>query len=172
MKDAADIGTRLELFVDDWLIDRLDGATRVLHSPVPQDVALVCNAPWEGNTSKQITVSRDGDLYRMYYRGSQADYTPSEITGRHEVTCYAESTDGINWEKPSLGLVEFEGSRDNNIIWDRSGSHNFMPFRDANPDCDPDARYKAVGGTGGGLHAFKSADGIRWSLMTDERGDH
>ena len=169
MKGLADIGSRLELFVDDWLIDRLDGAERVLHSPVPQDVALVCDAPWEGNSSKQVTVFEDGGLYRMYYRGSQVDYAPGEMTDRHQVTCYAESADGIRWEKPSLGLVEFDGSTDNNIVWDGPGSHNFMPFKDANPDREADALYKAVGGVRGGLYAFKSADGIRWSLMTDER---
>ena len=64
----------------------------------------------------------DGGLYRMYYRGSQVDYTPGEMTNHHQVTCYAESADGIRWEKPSLGLVEFEGSKDNNIIWDGTGS--------------------------------------------------
>ena len=169
MKDLANIGSRLELFVDDWLIDRMDGVERVLHSPVPQDVALLCDAPWEGNSSKQVTVFEDGGLYRMYYRGSQVDYTPGEMTNHHQVTCYAESADGIRWKKPSLGLVEFDGSTDNNIIWDGPGSHNFMPFKDQNPDCEADAAYKAVGGVRSGLHAFKSADGIRWSLMTDER---
>ncbi len=151
------------------MIDRLDGAARVLHSPVPQDVALACDSPWEGNSSKQVTVFKDDDLYRMYYRGSQVDYTPGEMTNRHEFTCYAESADGIRWEKPSLGLVEFEGSKDNNIVLDHSASHNFMPFKDANPDCEPDAGYKAVGGTRTGLYAFKSADGIRWSRMSAER---
>ena len=66
------------------MIDRLDGAARVLHSPVPQDVALACDSPWEGNSSKQVTVFKDCDLYRMYYRGSQVDYTPGEMTNRHE----------------------------------------------------------------------------------------
>jgi hypothetical protein len=52
------------------------------------------------------------------------------------------------------------------------GTHNFTPFQDANPDCPDDARYKAFGRGHGeakrGLYAFKSADGIRWSLMSDE----
>ena len=38
MTDAIDIGSRLELFVDDHVVDRLSEATRTIHRPVPQDV--------------------------------------------------------------------------------------------------------------------------------------
>ena len=169
MKEVADIGSRLELFVDDWLIDRIDGAALTLHRPVPQDVALVSDRPWEGNDIGYVTVFKDGDLYRMYYRGSLTDYTPGEIISHHMVVCYAESGDGINWERPSLGLVEFQGSKDNNIIWDGVGSSTFAVLKDANPDCEPDARYKALAASrSDGLHAFKSSDGVHWSFMTDE----
>ena len=175
MKESTiDIGSRLELFVDDYLIDRLVGANLTMHRPTPQDVALRFDRPWEGNSCNYITLIKDGDVYRMYYRGSQVDYTQGAMTDRHTVVCYAESSDGISWERPSLGLVEFQGSRDNNIIWDRDGSHNFAPFKDTNPDCDPDARYRALargkrepGQQAKGLHAYKSSDGIHWSLMTD-----
>ena len=126
MKDLANIGSRLELFVDDWLIDRLHGAERVLHSPVPQDVALVCDAPWEGNSSKQVTVFEDGGLYRMYYRGSQVDYTPGEMTNHHQVTCYAESADGIRWKEavPRSGGVRRLDRQSNRLSPDRLGPSN------------------------------------------------
>ena len=110
----------------------------------------------------------------MYYRGMQVDYTQSDMTIQHKNVCYAESTDGINWERPSLGLVEFAGSTDNNIIWDGVGSTTFAVFKDANPDCEPDAKFKALAsgrdkdGKRNGLHAFKSQDGVRWSMMTDD----
>lgn len=168
MKALYDIGSQLELFVDDWLIDRLDRAARVLHNPTPQEVSISCDNPWEGNSSKQVTVFKDRDIYRMYYRGSQVDYTQGSIENRHEVSCYAESLDGIQWIKPSLGLVEFAGSSANNIILHGPESHNFMPFIDGNPDTDITAVYKAVGGSKRGLYALKSADGINWSRMADE----
>ncbi|WP_240928387.1 hypothetical protein [Thalassoroseus pseudoceratinae] len=101
----------------------------------------------------------------MYYRGSQH---PAGKSATHQVVCYAESSDGINWTKPNLGLVEFDGSKENNIIWDGVGSHNFAPFNDSNPLASPDAAYKALGVGKGGLYAFKSADGVRWSLMSDK----
>jgi hypothetical protein len=174
-ESAIDIGSRLELFVDEYLIDRLAGATLTIHRPSPQNVVLRFDRPWEGNACGYVSVFKDGDTYRMYYRSCQVDYTQGAMTVRHTVVGYAESSDGINWERPSLGLVEFEGSRDNNIIWDGVGSSTFVVFQDANPDCEPDARYKALAAAkevpekhAGGLHALKSADGVRWSMMTDE----
>ncbi len=68
--DAIHIGSRLELFVDDWLIDRLSGAERRLHHPVPQEVAMVFDRPWEGNGCATFTCLRDSGLYRMYYVAS------------------------------------------------------------------------------------------------------
>ena len=48
-------------------------------------------------------------------------------------TGYAESTDGINWEKPELGIIDFEGSKTNNLVWNGPG-WNMSPFKDPNPD--------------------------------------
>jgi len=166
------VGSRLELFVDHYLIDSLSGqATLLLHKPEPQEVVLVTDAPWEGNTSAYYAIFQDGDLYRMYYRGSHWDRQQRKAP-HPEVTCYAESRDGIHWTKPALGLFEFEGSKKNNIVWDGVGSHNFTPFKDPNPACPPEARYKALGrGSRGykrGLYAFQSPDGIHWKLMSEE----
>ena len=113
---------------------------------------------------------RDGDLYRLYYRGSQLEVTDGKLKAGGEDYCYAESRDGIHFTKPNLGLHEFDGSKDNNIFWAGVGSHNFAPFLDTNPDCPPESRFKALGGTAkeGGLFAFQSADGIHWSLMREE----
>jgi len=85
-----------------------------------------------------------------------------------EVYCYAESRDGIKFTKPNLGLHAFKGSKQNNIIWTGVGTHNFAPFLDTRPGCPSDERFKALGGLAsqGGLFAFRSADGIRWSLMS------
>lgn len=166
---AIDIGNRRELFVDDFLIGELKGAERRLHHPNPREVAIVHDEPWEGNISYYHTVFRDGDLYRMYYRGghSGAREDHPEATG-HQVVCYAESRDGKVWTKPELGLHEFAGSKGNNIIWTGIGVHNFVPFKDSNPACRPDARYKAIGHGQGGLYVFQSPDAIHWSLIKDE----
>ena len=64
------IGSRRELFVDDYLIDILDGTTLKLHEPSSAGVALTYEEPWEDWVCSYTTVLRDGDLYRMYYRGA------------------------------------------------------------------------------------------------------
>lgn len=48
-------------------------------------------------------------------------------------SAHAESQDGIHWEKPDLGIIEFDGSRDSNLVWMGPGA-NMAPFRDDNPD--------------------------------------
>lgn len=167
------IGSRRELFVDTLLIASMTGSARLrMHHPIPREVAIVHDAPWEGTGSGYHTVFQDGDLYRMYYRGWHLDVSDGKLsTNRHKpYYCYAESTDGIHWTRPELGIVEFEGSKKNNIILDGVGVHNFTPFKDENPNCPPAAKYKGLGGikSEGGLFAFQSADGIHWSLMNEE----
>jgi hypothetical protein len=135
--EPLDIDSRLELFVDEFLIDQMSGDLhQQLHEPTPQEVALVTDAPWEGNTSAYFTVFQDGDLYRMYYRGSHAD-DGAASSAHPEFTCYAESRDGIRWTKPELGIVEYQGSKENNIILEGLGAHCFVAFKDDNPDCPP-----------------------------------
>jgi len=168
--DPIGIHSRRELFVDDYLIDRMEGVELRMHKPTPRGVVIVHDESWEGNSCGYHTIFRDGDLYRMYYKAAaqvlQGEPAPHRLLG-----CYAESSDGIHWKKPNLGLFEFHGSKDNNIVWDGPGSHDFTPFLDPNPDCSPDAKYKAVanaGGVGGGLLAFKSIDGIHWSRLVNK----
>ena len=162
-----DLASRRELFVDDFLIDKSHDLSHQLHKPVARDVAITCNAPWEGNTSAYFTLLTDGELYRMYYRASHFDEVAKK--GAHpEFTCYAESRDGIHWTKPELGLVEFQGSKQNNIILAGEGTHNFTPFLDNNPACAADARYKGLAGDTKGLKAYKSADGMHWTLMQEK----
>ncbi|MDA1053975.1 MAG: hypothetical protein O3C40_26295 [Planctomycetota bacterium] len=170
--EPLNIGSRLELFVDDYAIDKLEGeATLHLHRPQPHEVVLVTDKPWEGNTSAYYTIFRDGDLFRAYYRGSHWDEVGKKAT-HPEVVCYAESKDGVHWTKPELGLFEFNGSKQNNIVWDGIGTHCFAAFKDTNPDCAADARYKGIARgrpTGKkGLYIFKSPDGIHWSRIKDE----
>lgn len=170
-----DIGTRLEMMVDDHLVARLGGGARQrLNSPVPRDIALRLDAPWEGNAGGGFTVFEDGDRYRMYYRGQDFVYRNKQLASPSgKYICYAESADGIHWEKPELGLVEYDGSRQNNILLDAAEILNgmFSPFRDGNPACAAEARYKAFAlmqkGDARGLWAYGSPDGIHWSAMSD-----
>jgi hypothetical protein len=165
---AVSTGDRRELFVDRLLVDRLDGAELMLHAPQPREVVVKFDRPWEGPFVGYITVMQDDDRLRLYYRGRpKAGSDGSD----DEVTCYAESRDGVHWEKPHLRLYEVAGTLDNNVVLANAtpASHNFCPFKDANPDCPADARYKALGGISrSGLIAFVSADAIRWRKLQDK----
>jgi len=165
-------GTQRELFIDGHMIEKMTGDVRQqLQLPEPKEVVLTTDAPWEGNTCAYYTIFRDGDLFRMYYRGSHWDTSKKKATHR-EVTCYAESRDGVNWVKPNLGLFEFNGSKDNNIVLDGLGTHCFVAFKDENPNARPEARYRGVsrgwplGKTG--LYIYESPDGIRWKMTQSE----
>ncbi len=178
--EPIDVGSRRELFVEDTLIDTLAGGAELrLHYPEPQEIALVHDAPWEGSGSGYHSVFRDGDKYRLYYKAWHLDLSDGKLkTNAHPLfCCYAESDDGVHWRKPDLGIVEFQGSKANNICI-ASGTYGPLKvdaghpavFKDENPDCPADAQYKAILRSRGprGLLVFKSADGLHWSPMCDE----
>ena len=165
------IGSRLELFTDDTLIEKMEGTNLRLHQPTPREVVLVHSEPWEGNSCNYYTVFQDGDLYRMYYRGGE-QALKGDPPPRPPVVCYAESADGIHWQKPELGLAELEGAKANNIVYDGPCAEAFIPFKDANPACHLAARYKAIAAGRDkkkhpALFGFQSPDGMHWSLMSD-----
>jgi len=92
---AVDIGDRLELFVDEHLVDRLEGDARLhLHTPKGREVVLTHDKAWEDSSMAYFAAFLDGDLYRMYYRSFHHG-TGEEAHG--EPMCYAESKNGILW---------------------------------------------------------------------------
>lgn len=161
------IGSRLELFVDHFLIDKLNGTQLQLHTPRDEGVALKFDAPWEGGFSGYVSIVSLGDhKLRAYYRGKPV---ANKDGSADEVTCCAESTDGIHWTRPDVGAYEVQGTRKNNVVLmnANTSAHNFSPFLDERPGVADDERFKALGGTmeSGGLVAWKSADGLHWRKM-------
>lgn len=161
-----ELAERREPFLDRYLIASLRGVELKLHEPRDEGVVLHFDEPWEGPFSAYCTMLRDGERYRLYYRGTPA----TKMAGIREVTCVAESDDGKHWTKPKLGLVEWAGSRSNNIVLAVNDlSHNFSPMLDGNPLIAPDERYKALGGTlKTGLIAFTSPDGLHWKKRREK----
>lgn len=163
--DVVEIGSRLELFVDRYLVGQTGNISFELNHPIDAGEVLRFDKPWEGAFAGYCTVIRDGELYRLYYRGlpeARADGSNSETT------CLAESRDGITWTKPELGLFTVHGTRRNNVILADQApfSHNFSPMLDSRRGVPAAERYKALAGTKKtGLFAFVSADGVRWTKM-------
>jgi hypothetical protein len=139
------------LFLDDYHIEHVEGLVRTMHKPAKRGAVLRPDRPWEGD-SPQIRSApvwdHDSKLYKMWY-------------ARH---CYAESEDGINWRKPSLGLVDYNGSRDNNLISTPGGASLWLALRDP-VDPDPQRRYKGLLAEAGPLQPAASADGVRWRAL-------
>jgi len=159
-----EVGDRLQLFLDEQLIESKQHLELKLHEPRRAEICIQKDRPWEDSTLYDPVVMLDEGLYRMWYR---ADFnTPPFYTG------YAESQDGVHWHKPILGLFEFEGSKDNNIVW--VGNHHVAGgnpstlsiFKDLKPGVSAEERYKATGvAHGGGLQGMVSPDGLRWKLL-------
>jgi hypothetical protein len=167
-EDPYDIGSRRELFLDRWLIDRLDGTELRLQRPIEREPVLTLDRPWEGAFCGYFTVIKDGTDYHLYYRGSPS----AGADGNNgEVTCYAHSTDGIRWERPNLGFYEVAGTKANNVLLAGQApfSHNFCPFLDAQPNVPRSERFKAIAGTrDSGLVGFVSPDGAKWKRLRQE----
>ncbi len=193
-QEPVDIGTRLELFVDDLLIGEMKDTNRKLHSPT-----LLKSSGKARPFGHYATVLKSEAGYQLYYRGDAIPGMHWKKDGwgpyhANEVTEYAESKDGYNWTEPNLGLYEYPGMPEGNVIV--SGefliTHNFTPFIDNRPGVPKEQRYKAIGGGKypedswalwsekdtraklrekhgpGGLYGFVSPDGIHWKRIQQE----
>jgi hypothetical protein len=109
-----------QLFVDDHVIDVTRDLTRSLHQPQrhPENPILVGDEPWEYWTAypngRAVIYDEEENCFKMWYLSALVDEEYAQNI--HYRVLYAESEDGIHWEKPNLGLVEWEGSTDNNLL--------------------------------------------------------
>ena len=137
-RDAVDIGSEKQLFIDDALIAEAENVTLTMNPPRKTgERCIVADKPWESHrVCAYNTVIEDG-VYKMWYDAIAQDGS--------RWLCYATSTDGVHWEKPDLGLVEFDGSKANNIVFppERRGHEPGCVFIDTNPDC-PTGRARHV----------------------------
>lgn len=165
---VAQLGDRRQLMADRTIVAVLKNAMLRLGNPVPRETAIAADQPWEGFAIEVSAMFYEDGMYRMLY----SDVDPDSGTEDHGFECLALSKDGVVWGKPSLGLVDFRGSKQNNIVADPSG-HFIAPnyvFYDPRPSTPSDERVKAIvmregdrrpGGEGKGLRAtiWASSDG-------------
>lgn len=164
---VASIGSRRELFVDQALIERLDGVRLEIGRPQGAGVAIAYDKPWEGVFAFYTTIIPDGDKFRMYYRGASSE------PGYRYAICYAESPDGIHWNKPDLGLIAIHGSTANNVVLHENQA--LAPFLDTRPGVPAAERFKGnafvesrFGAKEAGLLGYVSADGLHWAPLGTE----
>ena len=150
-------GGHRQLFIDNYVVEHSEHLTRTLHQPVrePANPVIRPDRPWERRIG-YASVIRDEEqqCYRAWYAGDAG-------------TAYAESEDGLTWNKPRVGLLEWDGSTDNNLVTPPIESGTF--FRDE-ADLDPDRRYKCLGLLNEpryGLYVGFSADGKSWRFRPE-----
>ena len=123
---------------------------------------LKADRPWEDYCVGYCQVIRRGDVWHMWYASFDHDYQ-GDVDG---MLCYARSADGVKWEKPNLGLVEYGGKTDNNILV-RRGMHGHSVFVDE--AAPPDERFRMVFvdlvGNGWMVFGATSADGLKWKKI-------
>lgn len=158
------------LFADDSGIRTRDGVVRVVHSARTRVLpVLVPETPWEGERVYVYgSVYRDeqGGGYRMWYQSrpqlegvQHRDRAPSLRGGGADLVLYATSPDGVHWHRPSLGLHAFDGSADNNIVFNL---HSPAVLVDRFEQ-DSGKRYKMIGSTLKGYRVAHSPDGLNWT---------
>jgi len=170
---------RRELFVDGVLVDQLSpDASLRLHHPAPREVVFRFDRPWEGNFGacfQPISIFRHEGRIFMYYKGANLPGNAEPSTIKYNLrdrsisqnSCLAFSTDGIHFERAKAGHIPYEGSTDNNIVWDGPGY--FTPFLDLRPGTPEQQRFKAISGhERRGLGAYVSADGFKWELLSPD----
>ena len=120
------------------------------------------------------SIIREGGKFRMWYVAFDDD-TKNKIASARWRAAYADSDDGVKWFKPNLGLVEFGGNKNNNLILTDPAPLGFVNLKVlADPeDPNPERRYKISAHVYfrhhtrlGTLAPFASADGLRWKLLT------
>jgi len=160
------------LFDDAWIAEARGVVRRWLPASVNPDPVLRPDKPWEGRAlvlyGSVLPDSASG--YRMYY----SCFRPGE---GHAAMMLATSPDGLHWEKPELGLVEYQGRRGTNlmtpperpfdspsVIFDAADPQ--FPYKMACYQSDPASPSPPESG---GMYAWRSHDGLRWQVIPGRR---
>ena len=160
------------LFVDDYIIADKQDVVRTYHAFERHagNPVMVADKPWEGAAVYvygAVLPAESGSGYRMWYHSWAGEYR----------MLYATSRDGLEWVKPELGLVEYDGSKKNNILFRRTRENHNPQVIHTPWESDPQRRYKMMyfeygrtppNYTVTGYRGACSPDGIHWTDVSSE----
>ena len=175
-----DIGHELQLFLNrDAYADRWDVFERI-NEPQrhPANPVLVPDQPWEYAIGlPNVLYDEDGGIFRMWYANydTSRSTTATDLTGHRRIPymmSYAESADGVHWNKPLFDRVPYVGHDRTNIVFTgvstvqefhvlmtpehlRSHGRYMVWYRDVEPPAAP------------GVYIAYSDDGIAWQQHGD-----
>ena len=150
---------------------RITPATKHPNNPIIDDC----------HSAQTVLREKDG-TFRMWYVSRRR--IPGHTGSAREYTLrYAESADGVTWTFPNLGLKEFDGTRDNNVVLkandiDATGRKitekqglvcgNFCILdRASGPAPHTRGRFTALYSRGAELCFAFSEDGLRWTAYPE-----
>jgi hypothetical protein len=165
------IGSQKQLLIDDYVVERLEGVQQRLH-PAIKDVANPILAPDHPDQDMflvgfgNVLYDDEEHIYKMWYLRWDRLWNCEDTHYR-----YAISQDGLSWEQPALGLVEFNGTRENNVILRGPTALRMVDGGNVikdHHDPDPTRRYKMLNWSANergeqGVCVFFSPDGVHWS---------
>ncbi|HEY5314210.1 MAG TPA: hypothetical protein VIK18_16880 [Pirellulales bacterium] len=163
--DAVEIGSARQLFLDDRLVDlgKTRGIARTLNQPECIRRVLQPDQPWEAlGFIFYCSVVDDGGTAKLYYGSYDAE--------KKKHFCLATSRDGLTWQRPELGVQEFQGSTQNNLLAPEAVEASVL----LDPHAPSDKRYRLLfthhwpDPARAGVYVASSSDGIHWEI-TPER---
>jgi len=153
-----DVGDRTQLFIDSRFIAASNNITLRMNPPVKAGSVILPDKPWEsGEIGFCVSVVQYEGEYKIWYLARDKAGAFCQ--------CFARSQDGRTWEKPELGLIEYQGAKNNNIVL--TGAVETTVFLD--PAAVPEQRFKAVSAMHwpdpqqAGLYIWTSPDGLNWA---------
>ncbi|MEZ6047817.1 MAG: hypothetical protein R3C11_20025 [Planctomycetaceae bacterium] len=155
--ESIELSNHPQLFLDDYLIAKQENLRQEVNKPEkhPANPLIVQDKPWERRMMEvygSFHYDDETSKYRCWYLASQDPEAQPEY-----FICYAESDDGISWEKPLVGEGPYEEHAQHNIVI--RGGHGICVIHTPD-DPDPNRQYKA---TGGDIFAW-SPDGVHWEM--------
>jgi hypothetical protein len=168
------------LLLDRRVVERVENAKLLVGKPLkhPENPLLVPDKPWENATNNfypNVVWDAKAALWRLWYKDVLADEdviammdSPSRVHGVGWYLLYAQSRDGLVWERPALGLHAFGGDFANNIVArDCPNVGVAMDPREG----DPARRFRMVFDVGLGKPRVNvSGDGLRWVPGEEPKG--
>ncbi|MCX7886341.1 MAG: hypothetical protein N3B01_03660 [Verrucomicrobiae bacterium] len=176
--EPVEVGHTPQFFVDDHIVDnrwalkqKTEEVLRVFHPPRKYE-----GNPLIAGDGGYVSVVREPQtgLFRMWYQTHDRSDKADDESSAYAVA-YAESKDGLVWTRPELGLIQWKGSKANNIVWrgpnnNRASGPQILELPDT---ARRGFRYVMVYRTSGaqrdqnGIRLVGSHDGLRWETTSD-----
>jgi hypothetical protein len=176
-KDVRKTASTTEMFLDNQMIEMTPGVSRRLHPAVKHLLNPIIRPDrwWEGNQMFPNATMYDEEekLFKMWMRCG-SDSKSAYVSGHAAYVTYLTSTDGVHWEKPELGVMDFAGRRDHNVVFTGDSSDELAPqgkkgmllsvIKHPNPR-DESEKFVAMAYRmkNRGVYVCTSPDGMHWS---------